>query len=153
MALETLIFAAIAAAGQIQAGKAEKQEANLNAFNIETDKKLNKVAADQMALERKKEFDFAMSANIAQLAATGRDVGSSMTIKAFLQSQKETAYTDISRIQTQNHWAGLQKDMQRLAEGRRGRNAKTASLYRATATLANGWESYSSAKSTPTGTL
>lgn len=137
-----LIFSVISAAGQLAAGQAEKEEADLNAFNIKTDKKLNSVEADQVALSIKRDFDTAMEANIAALAATGRDVGSSMTTKAFLERQKEIAYQDISRTQNQKHWANIKADMASLAEGRRGRNAKTASLFRAMGTLSEGFQNY-----------
>ncbi len=137
-----LIFSVISAAGQLAAGQAEKEEADLNAFNIKTDKKLNSVEADQVALSIQREFDTAMEANIAALAATGRDVGSSMTTKAFLERQKEIAYQDISRTQNQKHWANIKADMASLAEGRRGRNAKTASLFRAMGTLSEGFQNY-----------
>ncbi len=137
-----LIFSVISAAGQLAAGQAEKEEADLNAFNIKTDKKLNSVEADQVALSIQREFDTAMEANIAALAATGRDVGSSMTTKAFLERQKEMAYQDISRTQNQKHWANIKADMASLAEGRRGRNAKTASLFRAMGTLSEGFQNY-----------
>lgn len=145
-AVTSLIFSAIGAMGQIAAGKAEQQEAELNRFNIQTDKKFNGVAADQAANARKQEFDSAMESNIAALYATGRDVGSSMSIKAFLEKQKETAFEDIGRIQTQSHWADISSDMQALAEGRRGRNARTASLYRATATIGQGISDYQRSK-------
>tara|TARA_R110000824_G_scaffold232317_1_gene420298 strand:+ start:3033 stop:3491 length:459 start_codon:yes stop_codon:yes gene_type:complete len=138
-----LIFSVMSAAGQLAAGQAEKEEADLNAFNIRTDKKLNSVEADQVSLSIKREFDTAMSANIAALAATGRDIGSSMSIKAFLEKQKEIAYEDIGRTQNQKHWADIKSDMASLAEGRRGRNAKTASLYRAAGTLYQGYDSFS----------
>ena len=54
MAIESLIFSAISAMGQLNAGQAEKEEADLNAFNIKTDKKLNSVEADQVALSIKR---------------------------------------------------------------------------------------------------
>ena len=146
MASIGLIFSAISAAGQLAAGQAEKEEADLNAFNIKTDKKLNSVEADQVALSIKRDFDTAMEANIAALSATGRDVGSSMTIKAFLEKQKEIAYEDISRTQNQKHWANIKADMASLAEGRRGRNARTASLFKAAGTLYNGYENYKDAQ-------
>jgi hypothetical protein len=151
MGIESLIFSAISAAGQLAAGQAEKEEADLNAFNIKTDKKLNSVEADQVALSIKRDFDTAMEANIAALSATGRDVGSSITIKAFLEKQKEIAYEDISRTQNQKHWANIKADMASLAEGRRGRNARTASLYRAAGTLYEGYDSYKSSLA-PKGT-
>ena len=151
MSVVSLVFSAISAAGQLAAGQAEKEEADLNAFNIKTDKKLNSVEADQVALSIKRDFDTAMEANIAALSATGRDVGSSMTIKAFLEKQKETAYEDISRTQNQKHWANIKADMASLAEGRRGRNARTASLYRAAGTLYQGYDNYKSTAA-PKGT-
>ena len=141
-----LIFSAISAAGQLAAGQAEKEEADLNAFNIKTDKKLNSVEADQVALSIKRDFDTAMEANIAALSATGRDVGSSMTTKAFLEKQKEIAYEDISRTQNQKHWANIKADMASLAEGRRGRNARTASLFKAAGTLDEGYQNYKDAE-------
>lgn len=138
-----LIFSAISAVGQLQAGRAAEEEAKLNEFRItEVDKKLNKVEADQAAFARKQEFDSAMSSNIATLAASGRDIGSSMSIKAFLEREQEIAFQDIGRMQNQTHWDGLRSDMESLAERRRGKNERTASLFRATATLGKGIDNY-----------
>ena len=66
--------------------------------------------------------------------------------KAFLEKQKEIAYEDISRTQNQKHWANIKADMASLAEGRRGRNARTASLFKAAGTLYNGYENYKDAQ-------
>lgn len=144
MAIEALIFSVISAAGQLQAGQAQKEESELNKFNIETDKKFNAVAADQAASLRKQEFDSLMDSNIAALSKTRELTG--MTVKNIIEKSKETAFKDIKRIQNQKHWRGIASEMEALAEGRRGRNAKTASLFRATATLGQGISDYQRSK-------
>jgi hypothetical protein len=51
------------------AGKAQQEEARLNAFQMQTQKKQNKTAALQQARARREEYDLATSANLAAFAA------------------------------------------------------------------------------------
>ena len=60
--------AAVSAGGQILGGIGEKKSADLNAFNIETDKKLNKVQAMQESEARRADYDLATASNIAAFA-------------------------------------------------------------------------------------
>ena len=75
-----LIAAGIGAAGQIAAGVGAQREAELTAFNIGTEKKLNRVQAQQQALARQEEYDLATSANVAAFAAMGRDITSDRSV-------------------------------------------------------------------------
>tara|TARA_R110002153_G_scaffold73068_3_gene190734 strand:+ start:178 stop:633 length:456 start_codon:yes stop_codon:yes gene_type:complete len=146
---ELLALAAVgvSAFAQAEAGRIEEEESKLNVFNIATEKKMNKAQAEQVAMARKQEFDFATDANWAALSATGRDVGGSMSVKAFMQRQKETAFEDISRGQTQSYIDSNRYDLEALVEGRRGKNAKKASLFNAFGTLAGGVSSYGRTRS------
>ena len=60
---------AISAGGQILGGIGAKKESELNAFNIQTDKKLNKAQAMQQSEARRAEYDVATASNIAAFAA------------------------------------------------------------------------------------
>ena len=113
--------------GQISAGQAAKEAADLNAFNIKTDKVLNEAQAMQQARARKEEYDLATSANIAAFYAAGRDVGSDKSVQAFLERQQELVGDDIGRIARQKNMNAMKAEMQAMAEKRRGRNAYTAS--------------------------
>ncbi len=133
-----LIAAGIGAVGQIAAGQAAKQAADLNAFNIKTDKVLNEVQAIQRARARKEEYDLATSANIAAFYAAGRDVGSDKSVQAFLERQQELVGDDLGRIARQKSMDAMKAEMAAMAEKRRGRNAYTASLFNAAGTIAQG---------------
>lgn len=142
-----LIAAGISAIGQIAAGQAEKEAADLNAFQIRTDKTLNKAQALQMSRSRRAEYDSATAANIGAFYAAGRDVDSDRSVQAFLKKQKEVAGQDIGRIARQENMQGIKAELAAMGERRRGRNALTASLFSAAGTMAEGYHRYSSTKS------
>jgi len=139
--LLALAAAGVSAYGQAQAGEASKQEADLNVFRFGAEDTLNKAEAIQVANARKKEFDFAESTVIATLAATGRTMSGS-TVAQILERERETVFKDLGRIQTQANLSSLKTDMEKLAESRRGRNVKRASLFNAAATAVGGVSAY-----------
>ena len=61
--------------GTILGGIGAKKEADLESFNIETERKFNSAAASQAARARMDEYDIATSTNLASFAASGRDIG------------------------------------------------------------------------------
>jgi len=92
--------AAINVGDQILGGIEAKKESELNAFNIQTDKKLNKAQAMQQSEARRAEYDVATASNIAAFAAMGR-AQSDSSVKAFLKRQKELFGKEIGRTETQ----------------------------------------------------
>lgn len=134
----SMFFTAISAFGQVAAGIGAKKEAELNAFNVQTEKKLNQVQAAQQARARREEYDLATAANIATFAAMGRDIGADRSVEAFLQRQQEIVGDDIGRIAQQTRAENLAADMRSLAEKRRGRNAMYTSLFNAAGTIGEG---------------
>lgn len=139
MSVELLLIAtAIKAGGTILGGIGAKQEAELTAFNIETEKRQNQVAAMQQARARRDEYDLATSSNIAAFSAAGRDITADRSVQAFLEKQKEVAAQDIGRIATQTNVEDLRSDMMAMAARRQGRNALYASLFSAAGTVGEG---------------
>jgi hypothetical protein len=70
----------------------------LEAFNIETERKLSMAEAAQRHNDRLELYRENLSSNIASFAAAGRDVGGSdRTVAAFLERQKEVAAGDTKR--------------------------------------------------------
>ncbi len=132
--------------GQISAGKAQQESSKLNAFQIKTDKALNKTQAMQMSRARKEEYDLATSANIAAFAAAGRDVGSDRSVQAFLERQESLVGEDIGRIARQQNIQGMKAEMAAMAEKRRGQNAYVSSLFSAAGTVAQGIYQYKTVK-------
>lgn len=128
----------ISAGGTILGGIGAKQEAELTAFNIETEKRQNQVAAMQQARARRDEYDLATSSNIAAFSAAGRDITTDRSVQAFLEKQKEVAAQDIGRIATQTNVEDLRSDMMAMAARRQGRNALYASLFNAAGTVGEG---------------
>lgn len=141
-----LIAAGIGAVGQIAAGAAQKKAAELNAFQIKTDKVTNKAQALQMSRARRDEYDLATSTNIAAFSAAGRDVGEDRSVQAFLERQKELVGQDIGRIARQESMEGMKAELAAMAERRRGREAFTASLFSAIGTGAEGIYRYQSTR-------
>jgi len=139
MSVELLLIAtAIKAGGTILGGIGGKQEADLTAFNVETEKRQNQVAAMQQARARRDEYDLATSSNIAAFSAAGRDITTDRSVQAFLEKQKEVAAQDIGRIATQTNVEDLRSDMMAMAARRQGRNALYASLFNAAGTVGEG---------------
>lgn len=141
-----LIAAGIGAVGQIAAGAAQKRAAELNAFQIKTDKVVNKAQALQMSRARRDEYDLATSTNIAAFSAAGRDIGEDRSVQAFLERQKELVGQDIGRIARQESMEGMKAELAAMAERRRGREAFTASLFSAIGTGAEGIYRYQSTR-------
>ena len=141
-----LIAAGIGAVGQIAAGAAQKRAAELNAFQIKTDKVTNKAQALQMSRARRDEYDLATSTNIAAFSAAGRDIGEDRSVQAFLERQKELVGQDIGRIARQESMEGMKAELAAMAERRRGREAFTASLFSAIGTGAEGIYRYQSTR-------
>jgi hypothetical protein len=133
-----LIAAGIGAVGQIAAGQAQKQASELNAFQIETDKEMNKVQALQASRARREEYDLATSTNVAAFSAAGRDVGTDRSVEAFLERQKEVIAQDVGRIDQQTQFENMKASMAAMAERRRGRNALTAAMFSAVGTASEG---------------
>jgi len=142
--------AGLSAVGQIAAGRAQQQASELNAFQMKTEKKLNKTQALQMSRARREEYNLATSANIAAFAAAGRDVTADIgfaqqqdkSVQAFLQRQKDIIDQDTSRIDQQVQFENMKTSMAAMAERRRGRNALTASLFSAIGTVGQGIYQY-----------
>jgi len=133
-----LIAAGISAVGQIAAGQAQRQASELNAFQIETDKEMNKVQALQASRARREEYDLATSTNVAAFSAAGRDVGTDRSVEAFLERQKEVIAQDVGRIDQQTQFENMKASMAAMAERRRGRNALSAAMFSAVGTVSEG---------------
>ena len=132
---------AVSAGGQILGGIGAKKSSDLNAFNIETDKKLNKVQAMQESEARRADYDLATASNIAAFAAMGR-AQSDNSVQAFLKRQKETFGEDIGRAQMQTAMESRKSDIAASTERRRGRNTLLASTISAAGTIGQGAMDY-----------
>lgn len=136
----------LSAGAEIAGGIGARRTSRLNAFNMETEAKLNKTQAMQMAQARMDEYEVASSSNIAAFAAAGRDIGSDRSVKAFMDRQKEIVGKDLGRIDTQAQFEQVQSRQQAAGERRAGRDAQTASLFSAADTLSSGIYKYQTAK-------
>lgn len=137
--------AAINVGGQILGGIGAKKESELNAFNIQTDKKLNKAQAMQQSEARRAEYDVATASNIAAFAAMGR-AQSDSSVEAFLKRQKELFGKDIGRAETQTGIESRKADMAAATEKRRGTTALATSLFRAAGTAGQAAYQYETVK-------
>jgi hypothetical protein len=132
---------AISAGGQILGGIGEAQASKLNAFNIKTDKKLNKAQAMQESEARRAEYDVATASNIAAFAAMGR-AQSDNSVQAFLKRQKEIFGKDLGKAERQTFIAGKKSDISAATEIRKGRNTLLASTISAAGTIGQGAYQY-----------
>lgn len=122
---------AVSAVGSIFGGIGARQQAKLDAYNIQSDRKFNQASAMQQAQARREEYDIATSSNIAAFAAQGRDIGSDQSVKAFLERQQEIVGQDLGRIQNQSRMEDLNSMQQAAATRRQGQQAFIGSLFNA----------------------
>lgn len=152
MSLLGVGFSFLSAAAQLQAGRVQQRAAETNAFNIETDRVLNKTAALNASNQRKRQFEFADSANRALISASGRDIGGAdRSVEAFLRRNRETAFEDISAIADQEVMESYKIMQQAYAERMRGRDAMQAARVGAFTTIASALLSYQNTLA-PSGT-
>lgn len=142
-----LMFAFISAAGQMQAGAAAEQSANLDAFNIETDKVRSEIETRQRHAARREAYDRNTSANIAAVYASGRDV-SSRSVEAFLGAQKETLGKDIRTSDLMGMFEAMKLSQQATTTRVEGRARKQAAMIGAFTTIGKGIADYGDYKTT-----
>lgn len=136
----------LSAAGNIIGGISAKNEAKLNAFNMEIERTQNETFAMQQAEARRDEYDAATQANIAMFSASGRDIGSDRSIEAFLKKQKETVGKDLVRMANQSASQSSASRQGASSVRTAGRNALVGSLFSAAGSTATGLSQYNQSK-------
>ena len=141
-----LAATAVSAAGQMAAGAAAKKAADLNAFNIETDRVRSQTEALQRHNDRLEQYRSNLSANIASFAAMGRDIGADRSVGALLTRQKQIAADDTRRSDFMGWAESTKMAQQARAERIEGRARQQAATIGAFTTLASGLYSYGQIK-------
>ena len=127
-----MAIAGIGAVGQIAAGQAAQQSAELDAFNIETQKELAKTESLQRHNDRLEQYRYNVKANIAAFSAMGRDVGDDRSVSAFLERQREVATQDTRRSDLMGVFEAMklqQKATTTRTEGRARRQSATIAAF------------------------
>jgi hypothetical protein len=141
--LFALASSAVSAGAQVAGGVGANKSAKLNAENIKTQRIMNEAVAMQRANDRYDQFKFAESANRALLGgAMGRDIEADRSVAAFLRRNRETAFSDIDRIEDQKNMESLNLQLQGASELRRGREAMFSGVVGAFTTMAGALDSY-----------
>lgn len=141
-----LASTAVNAAGQMAAGAAAKKAADLNAFNIETDRVRSQTEALQRHNDRLELYRSNLSANIAAFSAQGRDVGGDRSVAAFLERQKQIASDDTKRSDFMGAAQAAKMQQQATATRIEGRAQQQAATIGAFTSLASGLYSYNQVK-------
>ena len=136
--MNPLIPMFISGFGTLMAGAVRNDQAQMDAFNTETEREEGEAFAMQQAAQRRYEYDIATKTNVAMFAASGRDIGSDRSVEVFLEKQKEIAAKDLSRI-AENRQAEASARTREAASYRiAGKNARRASLLKAGGDFAQG---------------
>jgi len=114
-------------------GKAERQGAELDAFNTETEKKRSKVSALQRHNDRLELYRNNLAANISSFR--GRDDAS---VRAFLDRQREIALEDTSRSDLMGMFEQAKLQQQATTTRVEGRAREKAANIQAFTTLMGG---------------
>ena len=147
-ALIGLIGSVVGAAGQMAAGQAAQRSAELNAFNIETDKIRSQTQARQRHNDRLEQYRSNLSANIAAFSAAGRDI-SDKSVQAFLEKQKEIASDDTRRSDFMGAAEAARLQQQANTSRVEGRAKRQAATIGAFTTLASGIANFGSTSGSP----
>ena len=147
--IATIATTAFSAFGQIMAGNSARKTAELDAFNIETEREFGKAQAMENRNSRMAEYNFNKSGNIATFSAAGRDIGSDRSVRAFMEKQKEIVGKDLktsSRMQTMQ---SAKATAQAGAVRAEGRAAQQSAMLGALTTVASGASQYYNVKTSP----
>ncbi len=122
------IIAGLQATSSVIGGISSMNTADLNAYNTETDDIYQKAQAKELARARMDEWRQATSSNVASMSMN-RDIGSSVSVEAFLKKQKEVAASDVGRMQNVSYAKSLQSIASAAGQRREGRDAFIGSLF------------------------
>jgi hypothetical protein len=142
-----LAGAAFSAYGQMQAGKAAAQQGRLQQAMYEQERRQNEIETLQRHNDRLAAYDSARASNQAWFAFSGRDP-SDRSVQAFLNKQREVAYTDVARSDAQGFAEGAQLAFQGRMARYGGETRRRAYQIQAISTLASGLHDYGSVKTT-----
>lgn len=142
-----LIATAVSAFGQLAAGAGARQAAELNAFNIETEKVMSETQARQRHNDRLEQYRNNLSANLASFAASGRDIGQDRSVGAFLARQKEIAASDTARSDFMGMMEGIKLSQAAAATRSEGRAQQMSATIGAFTSLAQGLYQYNQVRS------
>lgn len=141
-----LASAAASAGGSILGGISAKKSADLDAYNIQTQKILGEAEAVANSNRRMEEYRYNLSANIASFAAAGRDIESDRSVKAFLDRQKEVAMEDIGQSERMKFLSGKRMDAEAASVRAEGKARLASSTIDAFTTMASGLYNYGQIK-------
>lgn len=131
----------------IQQGNAARADAQRQASLYQAERKTNELQVLQRNNDRLARYDAALATNTAWFAFAGRDA-SDRSVQAFLDKQRQVAYTDVSRSTTQGFMEDEKLRFQRDLTLTRGRTAQQTSLVSAASTITSGLFQYQQIKGT-----
>lgn len=145
LAALTLLGTTISAYAAIQQGNAARADAQRQAALYEQERRVNKLEVLQRHNDRLNQYDAALATNTAWFSFLGRDA-SDRSVRAFLDKQRDVAYTDITRSDLQGYMEDKKLGMQADLTIARGRSAQRASQLNALSTISSGLFRYQQIK-------
>tara|TARA_B110000503_G_scaffold23373_1_gene36493 strand:- start:10162 stop:10653 length:492 start_codon:yes stop_codon:yes gene_type:complete len=143
LAIAQLGLTAFGAMNQMQVGNDEKTTADLNAYNLETDKRRGDIEARQRHNDRLDTYRSNLSTNIAAFyAMRGDDVSNDPSVKAFLKRNRETATRDNARSDFMGAAEGMKAMQAARSTRQEGRARQSAAYVNAFTSLGSGLTSY-----------
>ena len=138
--------AVVSAYGSMQAGKAERAEAQARKAQLLEQKKDAEVAAMQEHNIRMSNLSAALGVNESLAGIMGRDMGSDRSLKAIKNKMKSEADTLESRSRLQYLSDQNQRSMGMQVEDMRGKNAMRAARISTVSSLLSAGNQYSKIK-------
>ena len=146
--------AVVSAYGSIQAGKAQRAEAQARKAQLLEQKKDAEVVSMQEHNIRMANLNLGLGINDAIAGVMGRDMGSDRSLKAIKNKMKSEADTTENRARLQYLSEQSQRSMGMQIEDMRGKNAMRAARISAVSSLLSAGNQYSKISSgSPTTTM
>ena len=137
----------VSAGGSLLSGIGAKKSANLDAYNIETQRILSEAEAKDRSNRRMEEYRSNLSANIASFSAAGRDIGGmDRSVKAFLDRQREVAFKDVARSEFMSEQESAKMRAEAAATRSEGKARLASATINAFTTVAGGLSGYNKIK-------
>jgi len=136
-----LAMTGLSAISSIQQGRAARKQAAFNQAQYEQSARQTEIEALERANVRLRQFETATSSNIAFQAFLGRDP-SDRSMKAFMDRQKEIAYSDVQSIGSQGMMQASQQRSMAGMEASKGRAALMQGYLGAGSAIASGFWRY-----------
>lgn len=144
-----LVGAGVSAFSSIAAGKEQARQGELASRSALAQRDIERAGGREQMATFLDNVAWNVSANEAAFSVMGRDIGSDMSIKAYMDEQRRTAVDDAGATARNMENVANQRTLNALSAQARGQSAMAAGIAKGMGTIISGLSNYAQVQQAP----